>query len=193
MIRERNIALQVKHGAWCFAKAPLRTAAGLAHAAQRASNSDVRFIILRRRDTLSLIASRWRKDRMHEASKAFAAETGVILAGHSGKKTRGALPTADLAYVRDQCRQLLEVDRLHDTLLRGVPSMRRFPVAFEDLTGVDGRSHWWRLISFVGAEDSTKSLEKSLVRLGNATARRFANEEQVVAARRCAGRGAGAA
>ena len=90
-----------------------------------ASQSDVRFVVLKRRDTLALIASRWRKDKMHEASKAFGTSNGVALAGHSGKKARGALPTADLAYVRDQCRQLQEVDKLNDRLLRGVPSMRK--------------------------------------------------------------------
>jgi len=29
---------------------------------------------------------------------------GVEFAGHSGKNKRGALPTADLAYGREQCR-----------------------------------------------------------------------------------------
>ena len=109
------------------------------------------------------------------------------MAGNSGKKARGALPTADLDYVRDQCRQLQEVDKLHETLLKGVPSMRRFPVAFEDLTGAEGESHWRRLLAFVGARDLAASLETSLVRLGNATARRFANEEAVAAALRGAG------
>ena len=112
---------------------------------------------------------------------------GVALAGHSGKNKRGALPTADLAYVRDQCRQLQEVDKLNDRLLRGVPSMRKHHVAFEDLTGAEGESSWRRLLAFVGARDLAASLETSLVRLGNATARRFANEEAVAAALRGAG------
>ena len=149
--------------------------------------SDVRFVVLKRRDTLALIASRWRKDKMHEASKAFGTTNGVALAGHSGKKARGALPTADLGYVRDQCRQLQEVDKLHEKLLRDVPSMRKHRVAFEDLTGTDGKSYWKRLLAFVGARDLAASLETSLVRLGNATARRFANEEAVAAALRGAG------
>ena len=112
---------------------------------------------------------------------------GVALAGHSGKNKRGALPTADLAYVRDQCRQLREVDKLNEKLLRDVPSMRKHHVAFEDLTGAEGKSHWRRLLAFVGARDLAASLETSLVRLGNATARRFANEEAVAAALRGAG------
>ena len=112
---------------------------------------------------------------------------GVALAGHSGKNKRGALPTADLAYVRDQCRQLREVDKLNDRLLRAVPSMRQHHVAFEELTGAEGESHWRRLLAFVGARDLAASLETSLVRLGNATARRFANEEAVAAALRGAG------
>ena len=165
----------------------LRTASGIEHAARWASQSDVRFVVLKRRDTLALIASRWRKDKMHEASKAFGTSNGVALAGNSGKKARGALPTADLAYVRDQCRQLQEVDKLNDRLLRAVPSMRKFHVAFEDLTGAAGKSHWRRLLAFVGARDLAASLERSLVRLGNATARRFANEEAVAAALRGAG------
>ena len=131
-----------------------------------------------------MIASRWRKDKMHEASKAFE---GGALAGHSGKKQRGALPTADLAYVRDQCRQLQEVDKLNEKLLRDVPAARKFHVAFEDLTGAEGKSYWRRLLAFVGARDLAASLETSLVRLGNATARRFANEEAVAAALRGAG------
>ena len=65
--------------------------------------------------------------------------------------------------------------------------MRKHPVAFEDLTGVSGKSHWRRLLAFVGARDLAASLETSLVRLGNATARRFANEEAVAAALRGAG------
>ena len=124
---------------------------------------------------------------MHEASKAFGTAKGVELAGHSGKKARGALPTADLGYVRDQCRQLQEVDKLHDSLLRNVPAARKHPVAFEDLTGAAGKGHWRRLLAFVGARDLAASLETSLVRLGNATARRFANEEVVVEALRGAG------
>ena len=147
----------------------------------------MRFVVLKRRDTLALIASRWRKDKMHEASKAFGTSNGVALAGHSGKKARGALPTADLGYVRDQCRQLREVDKLNDRLLRGVPAARKHHVAFEDLTGADGHSYWRRLLAFVGARDLAASLETSLVRLGNATARRFANEEAVAAALRGAG------
>ena len=109
------------------------------------------------------------------------------MAGNSGKKARGALPTADLAYVRDQCRQLQEVDKLHEKLLRMVPVERKHPVAFEDLTGAEGQSYWKRLLAFVGARDLAASLETSLVRLGNATARRFANEEAVAAALRGAG------
>ena len=124
---------------------------------------------------------------MHEASKVIAGAKGVEFAGHSGKNKRGALPTADLAYVRDQCRQLREVDKLNDRLLRDVPAARKFPVAFEDLTGAAGKSHWRRLLAFVGARDLAASLERSLVRLGNATARRFANEEAVAAALRGAG------
>ena len=112
---------------------------------------------------------------------------GVEFAGHSGKLKRGALPTADLAYVRDQCRQLQEVDKLHETLLRNVPAARRHPVVFEDLTGAAGKNYWKRLLAFVGARDLAASLETSLVRLGNATARRFANEEAVAAALRGAG------
>ena len=165
----------------------LRTAAGVEHAARWASQSDVRFVVLKRRDTLALIASRWRKDKMHEASKAFGTSNGVALAGHSGKKARGALPTASLDYVRDQCRQLQEVDKLNERLLRAVPAARKFPVAFEELTGAEGESHWRRLLAFVGARDLAASLETSLVRLGNATARRFANEEAVAAALRGAG------
>ena len=165
----------------------LRTAASIEHAARWASQSDVRFVVLKRRDTLALIASRWRKDKMHEASKVIVGAKGVEFAGHSGKNKRGALPTADLGYVRDQCRQLQEVDKLHEKLLRDVPSMRKHPVAFEDLTGVSGKSHWRRLLAFVGARDLAASLETSLVRLGNATARRFANEEAVAAALRGAG------
>ena len=112
---------------------------------------------------------------------------GVEFAGHSGKNKRGALPTADLAYVRDQCRQLREVEKLNDRLLRDVPAARRHHVAFEDLTGAEGKNYWKRLLAFVGARDLAASLETSLVRLGNATARRFANEEVVVEALRGAG------
>ena len=112
---------------------------------------------------------------------------GVEFAGHSGKAKRGALPTADLAYVRDQCRQLQEVDKLNEKLLQGVPSMRKHRVAFEDLTGAAGKNYWRRLLAFVGARDLAASLETSLVRLGNATARRFANEDAVAAALRGAG------
>ena len=147
----------------------------------------MRFVVLKRRDTLALIASRWRKDKMHEASKAIATTKGVALAGHSGKNKRGALPTADLGYVRDQCRQLQEVDKLNEKLLQGVPAARKFPVAFEDLTGAEGKNYWKRLLAFVGARALGASLETSLVRLGNATARRFANEEAVAAALRGAG------
>ena len=56
-----------------------------------------------------------------------------------------------------------------------------------DLTGAEGKGHWRRLLAFVGARDLAASLETSLVRLGNATARRFANEEVVVEALRGAG------
>ena len=124
---------------------------------------------------------------MHEASKVIVGAKGVEFAGHSGKNKRGALPTADLAYVRDQCRQLQEVDKLNEKLLQGVPAARRHPVAFEDLTGAEGKNYWKRLLAFVGARDLAASLETSLVRLGNATARRFANEEAVAAALRGAG------
>ena len=81
---------------------------------------------------------------------------------------------------------LLEGGRDFDQL-RDVPAARKFPVAFEDLTGAAGKSHWRRLLAFVGARDLAASLETSLVRLGNATARRFANEEAVAAALRGAG------
>ena len=76
---------------------------------------------------------------------------------------------------------------MNDRLLRDVPAARKFPVAFEDLTGAEGKSYWKRLLAFVGARDLAASLETSLVRLGNATARRFANEEAVAAALRGAG------
>ena len=68
-----------------------------------------------------------------------------------------------------------------------MPAARRHRVAFEDLTGAAGKSCWKRLLAFVGARDLAASLETSLVRLGNATARRFANEEAVAAALRGAG------
>ena len=43
------------------------------------------------------------------------------------ERRRGApSPTADLAYVRDQCRQLQEVDKLNETLLK-VPAARWHP------------------------------------------------------------------
>ena len=64
---------------------------------------------------------------------------------------------------------------------------RTHHVAFEDLTGSEGKSYWKRLLAFVGARDLAAPLETSLVRLGNATARRFANEEVVVEALRGAG------
>ena len=76
---------------------------------------------------------------------------------------------------------------MNDRLLRAVPAARKHHVAFEDLTGADGHSYWRRLLAFVGARDLAASLETSLVRLGNATARRFANEEAVAAALRGAG------
>jgi hypothetical protein len=79
------------------------------------------------------------------------------------------------------------VDKLNEKLLKGVPAARKHHVAFEDLTGSDGRSFWRQLLAFVGARDLAASLETSLVRLGNATARRFANEEVVVEALRGAG------
>ena len=72
-------------------------------------------------------------------------------------------------------------------LCQGVPAARKFDIAFEDLTGAEGEGHWRRLLAFVGARDLAASLETSLVRLGNATARRFANEEAVAAALRGAG------
>ena len=75
----------------------------------------------------------------------------------------------------------------YETLLRNVPAARRHPVVFEDLTGAAGKNYWKRLLAFVGARDLAASLETSLVRLGNATARRFANEEAVAAALRGAG------
>ena len=68
-----------------------------------------------------------------------------------------------------------------------VPAAQKFPVAFEDLTGAEGKNYWKRLLAFVGARDLAAALETSLVRLGNATARRFANEEAVAAALRGAG------
>ena len=63
-----------------------------------ASQSDVRFIVLKRNDTLALIASRWRKDKMHEASKAFGTTNGVGRSRATRARRRGA-PSRRLPWI----------------------------------------------------------------------------------------------
>jgi len=155
-------------------------------AAAWAAASDVKFVVLKRRDTLAVLASRWRKNVAHEASKVFlkASGNGVTLRGHSGEKARHeGFPTAELEYMRAQCRAVRAADAVTDRIVRDVPDDRKRFIYFEDIVDPRKTRRAFReLAAFVGAATIHK-MSTSLLKLSdNTSTRHFANEEEVVAA-----------
>ena len=165
----------------------------VANVAAWATASDVKFIDLRRRDVLAHVASLQRKKIDGVAPKVYAAKEGGVAFGKSDAPSaaaaaalaRVAVARVNVTFARKACASLKRSRETIDVILSDVPPSRVHRVYYEDLLDERANGTWAAVLDYLGVQIAP--LRTTLVRVRNASAPRFLDEDLAEATLRDAG------